>query len=87
MNKMSPIYIDQCPVCDQGTIIAVKNTKLNQFLLMCDDCDAQWLEPQLLKNGGFGALPPDKEIKNVVPMTYEEIIEIGWDKYIEKPFN
>ena len=58
-----------------------KMKKNNQCLVMCDECLAEWKNPEdALQNinGRRGNIQEGK----VVNATLDEIIKIGWDKFI-----
>ena len=75
-------YVGRCPICGYyGQFEVCKNVKNNQYLVMCDDCLAEWKNPEdALQNinGHRGSIQEGK----VVNATLDEIIKIGWDKFI-----
>lgn len=72
MNKLS---FGECPICRQGALIAVKDVATDRLLIMCDDCESQWLTPSDAES--FDKAISD-EVSNVVLATLNEIEAIGW---------
>ena len=75
-------YVGRCPICGYyGQLEVCKNEKNNQCLVMCDEYLAEWKNPEdALQNinGHRGSIQEGK----VVNATLDEIIKIGWDKFI-----
>lgn len=69
-----------CPVCGEGCLAIIKDMKTNTFSIMCDDCDAEWREPNISEET---RLPRDIEHGKIKNATLEEIKELGWDGYIQ----
>lgn len=72
---MENIFFGECPICRQGQLVAMKNSLTGKLLLMCDDCESQWLSPAEARSFE-NAL--SNEIQNVVTATAEEVNEQGW---------
>lgn len=70
--------VDDCPVCGQGQILVVKNASSGDFFVMCDDCESEWDSPQAILEGKNAW---ERNNFPVINATYEEIKNIGWDKY------
>ena len=77
MNK--EYHIGQCLVCRQGILEIVKEKASGRILVVCDECEAEWENPEdALKKvngtrGKYGA---------VSGVTINEIQALRWDKYI-----
>lgn len=79
---------DYCRVCGQGNLIISKYVKSGRYVIMCDECEAEWKHPDLGDSNRLPlhpGLPPHLsnsehgEIKNA---TLEEIKVLGWDEYV-----
>lgn len=78
----SAFYIGQCPLCrEYGRLEINKNISNNEYLVMCDECSAEWKSPQeALKNiNGYRESIKEGVVRNA---TLEEIKDIGWEKFI-----
>jgi len=80
---MNQIHIDECPICRQGILIVMKEEESNNYLLICDDCESQWLNPEAVMQG---APPLELERNKLKEASIEEVKEIGWMQYVKKPF-
>ena len=81
MNSQN-YYVGKCPICgDYGMLEILYNFKENICSIMCDECLAEWNNPEdALKNvNGFRKSYKEAEARIA---TLEEIKEIGWEKYI-----
>lgn len=68
----------ECPICQQGQLLPVKAIDAGKLLVMCDDCESQWSSP-VESRSSRNAL---KEEVRVVDATMDELIAVGWDKYL-----
>lgn len=76
------IYVGKCPVCrGYGMLEVVVDTNSNDFSVMCEECSAEWKNPEdALRNiKGFRGTFAGQKVRNA---TLEEIKRIGWQKYI-----
>jgi len=70
--------IEWCPKCKHGWITIEKDIATNSLYLLCEECDAEWIDPENIKPTTstlwtFGrSVQPD----------FDDIKEMGWDKYI-----
>lgn len=74
-------YVGQCPICfHYGRLEIDKEVTNNEYFVMCEECLAEWKNPQsALKNvNGKRCFTKGK----VRAATIEEIKALGWDKYI-----
>ena len=82
-NLSLPIYfIGNCPVCcDYGMLEILFNFKKKKCSITCEECLAQWNNPEDALKGvnGFRKSYPEAEARTA---TIEEIREAGWEKYI-----
>ena len=73
-------YIGVCKICHQGYLQIVKDIETNQLYVYCDDCEAEWSNPEdaiLYHNGS-------REKYGLISYpNYDEICNIGWEKYIK----
>ncbi len=72
--------IEWCNNCRQGWIEIWKDSETNKLFLSCSECECIWKNPQELKKSN-SAIGFAFERMYVEP-TEDEIIEIGWDKFI-----
>lgn len=72
---MTKISIGECPVCRQGQLLIVKDTRTGNLLVMCDDCGSQWKSPELAAS--YETVMKD-EVNNVVDPSPEEVEAYGW---------
>jgi hypothetical protein len=80
--KIQSYHIGKCPICgDYGMLEIIYNFKKKNCSIMCDECLAEWKNPEdALKNAnGFRKSYIEVEAKTA---TIEEIKEMGWEKYI-----
>lgn len=72
--------IGVCKICHQGYLQIVKDIETNQLYVYCDDCEAEWSNPEdaiLCHNGS-------REKYGLISYpNYDEICNIGWEKYIK----
>jgi len=72
---MEDYSFGECPICRQGILLAVRNRSNGKLLIMCDDCESQWLTPHDAQSFD-NALP--NEIHDIQMATIEEIKAVGW---------
>jgi hypothetical protein len=73
--------IATCHICKQGWVVIVKEIATNKFLVYCNECEAEWDNPEsyfdkeesTLFNFGRVTEPDGKAIK-----------ELGWEKFINQ---
>ena len=81
---MDPMpYIGVCKVCDAGMLEIRYNFKKNFCKITCDECLAEWNNPEDALNNVNGFRKSYTEAEARVA-TIEEIREAGWEKYIMK---
>lgn len=81
--------IDTCPICAQGQIGFRKCANSPQIVLMCDECDSVWLDPDsVTANNVIYLESPNFEIPlqncsmiNSRWATRDEVCQRGWEKY------
>ncbi|WP_409368471.1 hypothetical protein [Lysinibacillus sp. 38-6] len=93
---MYEFKVGWCPFCDQGWVEIVKNQMTEELLLYCNECNTNWKTYDDFKKDDIPAyfrqyeeveFEVDCEAEfsfNIIKPTYQEIINIGWDKYIFK---
>jgi hypothetical protein len=73
--------IGRCPICGQGDVIVVKERSSDDLLLICDDCESQWENPEILFSGGE---PMQEEKSNLDDLVSDDEIKLaGWEKYVK----
>lgn len=86
-------YIEtRCPICKDGVIGFRGCTPGIQIVLMCDECDAVWLDPNTISSAiALSLQGPDFSVPGWnctirSPLarwaTREEIIQVHWEDYI-----
>ena len=83
MYKQVHYHQGECPFCGQGQLLFVKECKYNIMLLMCDECEYQWENPEAVING-VEPLLRDNAYGRVTEATLDEIKSAGWEKFISK---
>ena len=79
---MDPMpYVGTCKVCKYGMLEIHYNFKSNSYLVMCDECLAEWENPENALSNKNGCRKTYTEAEARIAGV-EEIIEIGWGKYI-----
>lgn len=75
------LSVGRCPICGQGDVIVVKERSSNDLLLICDDCESQWINPEAL----FSGSDPIKDERHDLDdnVSDKEINEVGWGKYVK----
>jgi len=76
VNKYKVIW---CPICRQGWVEIVKERKTGMLFLCCDECEAEWTNPDAIDaNNGtrfkFG---------EVIEPTVEDIELMDWLRYVQ----
>lgn len=74
-------YVGQCPVCrEYGRLEIDKDVANNEYLVICEECLAEWKNPQdALKNVNGRRNFGNGEIRSA---TFNEIKDLGWDEFI-----
>jgi hypothetical protein len=82
----------ECPICGTGNRAVFRCGDGGTFVVMCDECDAVWLDPGSLgpADSVFTQEPqfriPGTEASLVGPgagwATAEEVERIGWARYV-----
>ena len=76
---MKHYYIGNCRICNQGMLEIVKEEDSNVLFVECDECEAEWKNPEDAlnkKNGGRN------QYSKSIGTCYDEIKLIKWDKYL-----
>jgi hypothetical protein len=68
-----------CGDCGQGQLVIAKSEDQKHFFIICDDCEAEWKNPNMMRESRIPRYSDYKRVKNA---TLEEIRELGWEKYI-----
>lgn len=69
-----------CPVCNQGWVEIVKEEKSGLLYLCCDECEAEWTNPEEIRVCGKGSRC---RFGQVVAPALEDIKAKGWERYIQ----
>lgn len=74
-------YVGQCPICrEYGRLEINKDITNNEYVIMCEECLAEWKNPQdALKNVNGQRYLKRGEIRSA---TFSEIKSLGWDKFM-----
>ena len=74
-------YVGECPICrGYGRLEIDKDVTNNEYLIICEECLAEWKNPQdALKNINGQRCFKKGEIRSA---TFNEIKSLGWDKFI-----
>ena len=72
-------YVGRCPICGQGLLEIVKERKSGTIFVLCDECEGEWKTPKEAIDCINGTRGFFDDVKSV---SMEDIISIGWDKYI-----
>lgn len=75
-------YVDKCPDCGQGLVLIMKDLLTNKLILICDDCETIWRDPELFYNGD-GRLPFDEKVELTENVSVDEITAEGWEKFVK----
>ncbi len=78
MNKYNVTW---CPICNQGWVKIVKDEKSGLLYLCCDECEAEWTNPDEI--GVWGKGSRCRYGKIIIP-TPEDIQSKGWEKYLQQ---
>lgn len=79
------IYIGKCPICNKYEMLeTVMNESSNSLYIMCDECSAEWDNPEdALKDiRGHRETYPDSKVRSA---TVDEVTKESWNKYIIIP--
>lgn len=72
-----------CPRCDgNGLVYKAKISNLNQYLYICNECEAMWQDGTIVSIGSFTDLSTYLKSKNI-EYDNAEIQEIDYDWYKE----
>jgi len=77
---MKSFYVGDCPICC-GMLEIVISINGKNFSIMCDECSAEWENPEDALNNRGGSRASANEIE-VRTATLDEIKIANWDIYI-----
>ena len=78
-------YIGECPICDgYGMLEIIYNLKVKNCSIMCDECLAEWDNPENALKNINGCRESYKEVE-ARTATIKEITKAGWRKYVLAP--
>ena len=77
MNK--EYYIGRCLVCHQGMLEIVKEKASGEIFVACDECEAEWKNPDDALNKVNGTRGKYGAVTGVTP---SEIQALHWEKYV-----
>lgn len=74
-------YVGNCPICCKyGRLEIDKDVTNNEYIVICEECLAEWKNPQdALRNVNGQRCFAKGEVRSA---TIEEIKDLGWDKFI-----
>ena len=75
-------HIGWCPFCNQGWISIARYSVSNRLLLLCEECDTIWENPDDIKNDK--PLISNSFLGQVQEPEFNEIQKAGWDKFLIK---
>jgi|LakMenEpi03Aug12_release.lakeMendotaPanAssembly.Ray.scaffolds.fasta_scaffold1051710_1 hypothetical protein len=73
--------VSRCPICGQGDVLIVKEKKTGHLLLMCDDCESQWENPEILFSTGEPLMNEKNDLTAAVEDS--EVKAVDWEKYVK----
>ena len=73
-------YIGQCLNCYQGLLEIVKEKSSGQIIVVCDECEAEWGNPDDALKMVNGSRDKFGEITEA---TLKEVQYLQWDKYLK----
>lgn len=79
---MSYRYIDTCSDCGQGLVLIMKDKCTNNLILICDDCESMWRDPESFYLNQ-GRIPEDSKLQLSDDVTVEDILFHDWEKYVK----
>lgn len=72
-------WVDSC--CSGGGVLVIRQwVNSGNYVIMCDDCEAEWENPNVNEETRLHRNREKGEIRNP---TLEEIKALGWDQYIK----
>ena len=72
--------IGSCYLCKQGMLMVEKEISSGKMILHCDECEAEWENPEDALKGENATR---FKYGRTTDPTYEEILAIGWGKYLK----
>ncbi|MBT2688371.1 hypothetical protein J7I93_09270 [Bacillus sp. ISL-47] len=80
MYQENIFKVKWCPICDQGWVEIVKDSKTGLLYLLCSECENEWEHP---KNIAVDTARTEINYENpVASPTVEDVKRIEWDNYI-----
>ena len=79
MNRI--YYVGNCPICcGYGRLEIDKDVTYNEYIVICEECLAEWKNPQdALRNVNGRRCSAKGAVRGA---TIEEIKDLGWDQFI-----
>jgi hypothetical protein len=83
-------YIGSCPVCEQGNLGIRICSGLQHGIVLCDECDAMWLDADLSRPPFFLNAPRLPCLHCGASLvnspahwaTWDEILRLGWQSHV-----
>lgn len=69
---------NQCPLCGQGELLVVQDLESQDYLIMCDDCESSWTDPN--ESSDYEKCL-NRNYTKVRDATQEEIRKLGWVRF------
>ena len=77
---LSKYKVSWCPVCNQGWVEIVKEENTGMLFLCCDECEAEWTNPDEI---GIPYKGSRFKFGKIIEPSYDEIVDKGWKNCIE----
>lgn len=69
-----------CNICNQGWINILKDRETEEIFVSCDECESEWDTPESYLNNDVGRFYTHGLANNP---ECDEVLELGWNKYIQ----
>lgn len=72
--------VGYCKVCKQGMLEIQKEISTGKIFVCCDECEAEWLNPEDAIKGQNGSRDHFGASSDV---SQKEVLDLGWGKYLK----
>jgi len=76
---MKELYVGHCLICKQGMLEIVKEIKTGICFICCDECEAEWDNPENALENVYGSR---MKYGLVTGVTFDEVKSLKWDEYV-----
>lgn len=77
-----------CPDCQQGRLLTMKQTATGTLFLLCEECESAWEDPLSVLNGrgnfDFGQGRSDFTWEVIEKASLEEVCQAGWTAALQE---